>query len=224
MAYLDAGEGPPVVLLHGFGASSALWRQIVPALTPRHRVIVPDLIGSGSSEQPEGAAVNSRAQRTYVRGLLDHLEVDEVAAVGHGVGGVVAELLAVEGRARCLVLIDAGSVDPDGTQDPGPDPAPSTLDGVGVPALIVWGEDDPLLPVAVAERLAGMLPMAVLVLLPGCGHFVPMEAPETVAPLVSEFLRSRYLGLPHHHDHGHGAPTGPVPIELRRAGGVRGPA
>jgi pimeloyl-ACP methyl ester carboxylesterase len=224
MAYVDVGDGPPVVLLHGFGTSSVLWQEVVPALTPRHRVVVPDLIGFGSSEQRGESAIDARAQAGYVRELLDHLGVDEIAVLGHGVGGVVAALFAIEGRARCLALIDAGAVDPDGAHDPGSDVDLSGLDGIDVPALIVWGEEDPLLPVELADRLSGLLPQAVLVLLPGCAHFVPMEAPGTVAPLVSEFLRSRYLGLPHQHDHDHGVPAGPVPIELRRAGGTRGPA
>jgi len=224
MAFLDVGNGPPVVLLHGFGSSSALWRDVVPALAPRARVIAPDLIGFGSSERLGASAIDSRAQAGYVRELLDHLGVDEIAVGGHGVGGVVAELLAIEGRARCLVLVDAGAVDPEGAHDPGPGADLAALDGIDVPALIVWGEDDPLLPVEAAERLAGVLPRAVLVLLPGCSHFVPEEAPDTVTPLIAEFLRSRYLGLPHHHEHDRGALPGPVPIELRRAGGIRGPA
>jgi hypothetical protein len=80
----------------------------------------------------------------------------------------------------------------------------------------VWGEDDPYLSVEVADRLAETLPHATEVLLPGCSHFLPEDAPDALADLVSEFLRARYLGLPHGHEH---AP-GPVPLELRR----RGPA
>ena len=52
---------------------------------------------------------------------------------------------------------------------------------------------------------------SALGLLPGCSHFLPEDAPDTVAPIVAEFLRARYAGLPH----GHAAPAGPLPIELR---------
>jgi pimeloyl-ACP methyl ester carboxylesterase len=219
MAFLDEGHGPAVVLLHGFGSSSAAWREVMPALTPRTRVVAPDLLGWGSSDRLPDAPVASPAQSTHVGELLDHLGIEECAAVGHGVGGVVAGLLAAEGRARCIVLLATGAVDPGGIRDPGPGLDPDALTGLDVPALIVVGEDDPYVPVDAAERLAAALPRAVLVLLPGCSHFLLEEAPETMTPLVSEFLRARYLGLPHAHAHEH-AGGGPVPIELHRAGGL----
>ncbi len=87
-----------------------------------------------------------------------------------------------------------------------------------VPTLLVWGEDDPYIPVEVADRLAEMLAHATEVLLPGCSHFLPEDAPDTLADLLSEFLRVRFLGLPHGHEHA--ASPGPVPVEIRR----RGPA
>jgi pimeloyl-ACP methyl ester carboxylesterase len=90
------------------------------------------------------------------------------------------------------------------------------LSRLDVPTLLVWGEDDPYIPLEVADRLAEVLPHATEVLLPGCSHFLPEDAPDTVADLVSEFLRARYLGVPHEHEH----TAGPVPLELHR----RGPA
>lgn len=79
-----------------------------------------------------------------------------------------------------------------------------------IPTLVLWGEEDPFFPAVIAERLGEAIPTASVALLPGCGHFLPEEAPETVGPLVAEYLRSRYLGRPHEH-----AP-GPVRVELRR--------
>jgi pimeloyl-ACP methyl ester carboxylesterase len=89
------------------------------------------------------------------------------------------------------------------------------LAALDVPAMLVWGEDDPYVDPEVGERLAGLLPRATLVQLPGCSHFVQEDAADTVASLLGEFLRGRYLGIPH----GHQA-AGPLPIQLGR----RGPA
>lgn len=79
-----------------------------------------------------------------------------------------------------------------------------------IPTFVIWGEGDPFFPSTLAERLAEEIPTASVALLPGCGHFLPEEAPETIGPLVAEYLRSRFLGRPHEH-----AP-GPVRVELRR--------
>src|SRR5262249_53223299 len=61
------------------------------------------------------------------------------------------------------------------------------------PVFLIWGEDDPFVPVEAAERLQEQLPGSTLAVLPGCSHFVTEEAPATVGPLVYEYLRSRYL-------------------------------
>ena len=54
---VDEGSGPPVLLLHGFPDSSALWRHQIPALVDAgHRVIAPDLRGFGASDRPKGEA------------------------------------------------------------------------------------------------------------------------------------------------------------------------
>src|SRR5206468_1110118 len=85
------------------------------------------------------------------------------------------------------------------------------LRALDVPTLIVWGERDPFLPVEVGERLGETMDGSTVALLPGCSHFVTDDAPQTVGPLVYEFLRSKYLGERHHHE-----ASGPVPIFLER--------
>jgi hypothetical protein len=76
--------------------------------------------------------------------------------------------------------------------------------------LLIWGEEDPFVPTAVAERLNELISWSTLALLPGCSHFVTEEAPGTVGPLILEYLRSRYLGEAHTH------PGGPVRVFLER--------
>jgi len=79
----------------------------------------------------------------------------------------------------------------------------------GLPTLILWGEDDPFHPVDIAERLNAAIPSSALGLVPGCGHFLPDEAPETIFPIISEYLRANYLRIPHGHQ-----PAGPVMVPL----------
>ena len=109
IAYVDAGEGPAVVLLHGFPTSSHLWRRETWLLAERMRVIAPDLLGYGESAKPADADLSVSAQARYVDELLDHLGIGEAAVVGHDVGGGVAQMLALDGRVevRTLVLLDA---------------------------------------------------------------------------------------------------------------------
>ena len=111
LAYVDEGEGPAVVLLHGFPTSSFLWRAFVPPLAARFRVIAPDLLGYGESDHPEAADLSMTAQVTYVFELLESLGVDELAVVGHDLGGVIAQLLALDHGAKALVLLDAAAFD-----------------------------------------------------------------------------------------------------------------
>src|SRR5205823_11090171 len=73
IAFVDEGEGPAVVLLHGFPSSSYSWRTFVPMLAARHRVIAPDLLGFGESDMPEDVSLGVTAQAGYVRELLEAL-------------------------------------------------------------------------------------------------------------------------------------------------------
>lgn len=84
------------------------------------------------------------------------------------------------------------------------------LAALDIPAFLLWGEDDPFVPVEVAERLNELIPRSSLALLPGCGHFLPEDAPQTIAPLIYEYLRGTYAKQPHVHE------TGLATIELGR--------
>lgn len=111
LAYVDEGEGPAVMLLHGFPTSSHLWRELVPILSPGFRAIAPDLLGYGDSARPTDAELHIRAQAGYVRELLEELGAEDLAVVGHDIGGGVAQLLALDGGVRTLALIDPISFD-----------------------------------------------------------------------------------------------------------------
>src|SRR5689334_10978461 len=92
LAVRDEGEGPPVLLLHGFPDSSYLWRHQIEALTAAGmRCIAPDLRGRGASERPEG--VEAYAIRHSVAdavAILDGLGIERADVVGHDFGAAVA--------------------------------------------------------------------------------------------------------------------------------------
>lgn len=78
MAYIEEGEGDPIVFLHGNPTSSFLWRNIMPYLEGKGRLIAPDLIGMGDSEKLEGSDAQSYTyieHRKYLFALLDALEI-----------------------------------------------------------------------------------------------------------------------------------------------------
>jgi pimeloyl-ACP methyl ester carboxylesterase len=84
------------------------------------------------------------------------------------------------------------------------------LAALDIPVFILWGEEDPFMPPESADRLNELMPRSSLALLPGCKHFLPEEAPQTIAPLVYEYLRSAYAGLPHTHE------ARPTSVEIGR--------
>jgi pimeloyl-ACP methyl ester carboxylesterase len=107
LSVLDEGEGPAVLLLHGFPDSSHLWRKQVPALLDAGlRVIAPDLRGFGESDRPN--RVEDYALGRSVRDMLavlDGLGVEGVYVVGHDFGAVVAWLLAASAPVRVERLV-----------------------------------------------------------------------------------------------------------------------
>ncbi len=114
MAYVDVGDGPAVVLLHGFPTSSFLWRREAWLLAQRMRVVAPDLLGYGESDKPVDGDLSEPAQARYVAELLEGLGIDRAAVVGHDIGGAVAQILALDHGSLAipaLVLLNAPSFD-----------------------------------------------------------------------------------------------------------------
>ena len=107
--YRDSGgDRPAVLLIHGFASSLDTWDGVTRALAPRHRVVSLDLKGFGWTDRPAGD-YSPAAQARLVRGLLDHLGVQQVAVVAHSWGVSVALELALQApdRVRRLALYDA---------------------------------------------------------------------------------------------------------------------
>lgn len=106
--YLVAGEGEPVVLLHGVPQSSHEWRYVMPRLAERYRVIAPDLRGLGDSSRPAGGYDKRTVADDIWRLLHEHLGVERFFLVGHDWGGPVAFSLAAQHQdsVRKLAILD----------------------------------------------------------------------------------------------------------------------
>ncbi|MGV1013695.1 MAG: alpha/beta fold hydrolase [Methyloceanibacter sp.] len=110
--YEDVGQGPPVLLIHGFGTSTYTWRHITPELARNHRVIAVDLKGFGQSDKPFDERYSLFDQAELVAQLIEDRDLRDLTVVGHSLGGGVALLLALEanqrlgGRITKLVLLD----------------------------------------------------------------------------------------------------------------------
>ncbi len=93
MHWVEAGDGPPVVLLHGFPETWYAWRHQIPALSQHYRLIVPDLRGYGETAKPPGG-YDKRTMANDVLGLMHHLGVGRCPIVGHDRGARVATRFA----------------------------------------------------------------------------------------------------------------------------------
>lgn len=101
--YLAAGEGPPLLLLHGVGDNALDWRWVMPALARKHRVYAPDLPGSGGSAKPNTGYSPASFAR-FVGAFLEVLGVERAAVVGNSLGGLVALRLALSEPRRVTAL------------------------------------------------------------------------------------------------------------------------
>ena len=89
VAYVDAGEGPPLLLLHGWPTSSFLYRNIAPVLARDHRVVVPDLPGFGASSKPVDRQYSLALFGNVLDELVDRLGLDDLGLVVHDLGGPI---------------------------------------------------------------------------------------------------------------------------------------
>lgn len=101
--YSAAGQGTPVVLLHGFPLSSGIWHEQQQRLSDGYRVITPDLRGHGKSPAPAGVYEMELLARD-VLALLDALNIDKAIILGHSMGGYVTLAAYKQAPDRFLAL------------------------------------------------------------------------------------------------------------------------
>lgn len=108
ISYRRAGEGEPVLLLHGFPDTSYAWRKIIPQLAERYTVIAPDLLGCGASDRPS-VGYEKRSVAAQLRDLVRQLDLGLTDLVAHDVGMIVGYAYACRypHDVKRLVLMEA---------------------------------------------------------------------------------------------------------------------
>lgn len=106
--YTDQGEGPVVLLVHGFASALDVWQPVIPALESDFRIVALDLKGFGWTDRPEGD-YSPQEQAQIIFGLMDELGVQDVSVVAHSFGAAVALAMVLDEPSRVtrLVLYDA---------------------------------------------------------------------------------------------------------------------
>jgi pimeloyl-ACP methyl ester carboxylesterase len=263
IAYRKVGQGPPLVLVHGYPLSGLTFRHIAPRLGARFTCYMPDLPGLGESRCTDLTDFNFAGQAETLKQFVDKLGLTSYALLGHDTGGTIARRLATTDSERVEKLVLIGTEIPEHRppwieffqrlSNPkrtgtfkflmrsrafrrsnaafgGCFTDLSLIDGdfhklfvapllasdekiskqirylrgidwklvdgmkteharIPAPTLLIWGEDDPIFPVARARIIAEQLPnCAGLVTVPGAKLFVHEEKPDRVAELALNFL------------------------------------
>ncbi len=111
MHYLDEGQGPPVIMLHGNPTWSFYYRRLIAALRERQRVIVPDHLGCGLSDKPQDYTYRLSDHIDNLTQLVRHLGIAEADLVIHDWGGAIGMGLAVQRalRIRRIVVLNTAA-------------------------------------------------------------------------------------------------------------------
>lgn len=119
VSYVVQGEGTPLLLIHGIPVWGYLWKDCIEALSGQFKVIVPDLVGYGYSDQRDNFDRSIKVQSRILSQLIDQLGVENLYVVGHDIGGAVAQRFVVDHADRVLkwvlmdsVLFDSWPADP----------------------------------------------------------------------------------------------------------------
>jgi 3-oxoadipate enol-lactonase len=198
LAYQVTGDGPAVVLVHGFGLDMRMWDDQAEHLAARYQVIRYDCRGFGSSGPFDPAAACAHAGDLLA--LLDHLGVGQAVPGGLSSGGRTARLAhplfaAARGRPEvskelaAMVAAYPGQrcIGHDPHEQAGPRPA-DVLEKLAMPVLVMAGEHDVPGSREMSAALARRIPGARYHVVAGAGHMVTMEQPAAVNEMLTRFL------------------------------------
>jgi pimeloyl-ACP methyl ester carboxylesterase len=111
-SYLEAGSGPPVLMMHGSGpgvSGTANWQYNIPVLAEKFHVLAPDIVGFGATERPTDIVYSLRAWTDHVWAFLDALGIEKTAIVGNSLGGRIALQMATDRPERISRMVLMGS-------------------------------------------------------------------------------------------------------------------
>ncbi|WP_426662055.1 alpha/beta fold hydrolase [Rhodanobacter aciditrophus] len=108
-SYYEGGQGPTIVLLHGFADSKEVWLEVARQLTPHFHLIIPDLPGWGESSRDMNASYNIDSQAARLQTFVQALGLGRFLLAGHSMGGAIAGVYAAEHPRHVgeLALLDA---------------------------------------------------------------------------------------------------------------------
>lgn len=165
------GSGPPLLMLHGLGASTYTWRKLARRMADKHRVIAIDLRGHGRSDKPFDQHYAPAEHAAVVRAFIRQRGLERVTLVGHSFGSFVSLLLAIDPRSSPrigkLVLMST----PAYRQSYAP---------------AVWLMQAPVLPYLTMLAVPPELPTLVALLMEkgGYGHVTRRDVESYAAPLL----------------------------------------
>ena len=107
MGYRDIGDGPILVLLHGFSGTGEAWNPLLEDLSAHFRLIVPDLRGHGRSINPSGHFTHKELAQDIFN-LLDQLDIDSINAIGSSMGAMTLLHAATQQRERIKAMVLVG--------------------------------------------------------------------------------------------------------------------
>lgn len=105
ISYRVAGQGKPVMLLHGFGEDSSIWDEIIDTLGGSYLLIIPDVPGSGHSSLLQGNSIGIPAYGDAMLAVLDEENIAAAALVGHSMGGYISLAMAKKSPERLTGLV-----------------------------------------------------------------------------------------------------------------------
>ena len=227
--YEVAGEGEPLILVHGLSESTRLWYRNLPELVGRYRVYLIDLPGFGAMRGFRRQFDLKQSGR-WLAAWMQALGLETVNLVGHSMGGYVSMALAAAHpeKVKRLVLVDSIGIPfnlpvarlvypalkaiartiPSFWMCIGYDylragprmvlnasrqivalEAAEVLSAVRAPTLVIWGENDDLVPFALGRQLHASLAGARLHILSGTNHFCMFEKPREFNQALLAFLQ-----------------------------------
>jgi len=102
LVYYEAGEGTPILFIHGISTYSFIWRKIVPYFLREYRVIVVDLFGCGNSDKRIDISYSIENHAGYMNILMGQLGITKYHLVGHDVGGGIVQIMSVKYPEKIL--------------------------------------------------------------------------------------------------------------------------
>jgi magnesium chelatase accessory protein len=139
------GAGPPMLLIHGTGASTHSWRDVAPFLAQRFSVVMVDLPGQGFSARPPSALLALDGMARGIAALMAALGVSPEVVVGHSAGGAIAIRMALDGavKPRAILSINGALLPLGGWAGMVFGPLGRVMVGLpGLPSLFAWQARD----------------------------------------------------------------------------------